>query len=150
MRNTTIISAFLIGIAFFSCKENATAKIDSENLEIAKERDSIIGLGAPILEFDKTEYDFGTVVEGEKVNGSFIITNKGKVDLIISNVQPSCGCTTPEFTKDPIKPGQTGEIKFGFDSNGRVGVQRKSITVTSNAEKVTETIYLKGTVTAKS
>ena len=59
---------------------------------------------------------------------------------VITGVQPSCGCTTPDWTKEPIKPGDKGEIRFSFNSNGRVGVQNKSITVTSNAEKVTETI----------
>ena len=93
---------------------------------------------------------FKSLNEGDKVTTEFILKNTGEADLVIVSAVGSCGCTVPEPPKDPIKPGQTGEIKFGFDSNGRVGVQRKSITVTSNAEKVTETIYLKGTVTAKS
>ncbi|WP_164975258.1 DUF1573 domain-containing protein [Lutibacter sp. HS1-25] len=103
----------------------------------------------PIVEFDQEEYDFGTVVEGEKVEGVFKVTNAGKVDLIILNVKPSCGCTTPNWTKEPIAPGASGEIKFEFNSTGRVGVQNKSITVKSNAEKNTQVIRLKGTVTAK-
>ncbi|MBP8792751.1 MAG: DUF1573 domain-containing protein [Lutibacter sp.] len=150
MRKITIISVFVLCLAFVSCKENATSKINTENLEQAKERDEIISLGAPILEFDTMEYDFGTIVEGEVVDGVFNVANNGKVDLVITGVQPSCGCTTPDWTKEPIKPGDKGEIRFSFNSNGRVGVQNKSITVTSNAEKVTETIRLKGTVIAKS
>ena len=59
-----------------------------------------------------------------------------KVDLIITNVKPSCGCTTPEYTKEAIAPGASGEIKFEFNSAGRVGVQNKSITVKSNAENI--------------
>ena len=150
MRKIKIMSAVLVCLAIISCKENATSKINTENLETAKERDEIISLGSPIIEFDTMEYDFGTIVEGTIVDGVFKVTNKGKVDLLISKVQPSCGCTTPDWTKNPIKPGQTGEIKFSFNSNGRVGKQHKSITITSNAEKMTETIQLKGTVTAKS
>lgn len=150
MRKITIISAVLVCLAIISCKENAASKINTENLETAKERDEIINLGSPIIEFDTMEYDFGTIVEGAVIDGVFKVTNKGKVDLIISKVQPSCGCTTPDWTKDPIKPGETGEIKFSFNSNGRVGKQNKSITVVSNTEKMTEIIRLTGTVTAKS
>lgn len=150
MKKITIFSVLVICLAFISCKENATSKIDAANLETAKERDSKISLGSPIIEFDTTEYDFGTIVEGEIIDGVFKVTNKGKVDLVITGVQPSCGCTTPNWTKDPIKPGDVGEIKFSFNSNGRVGKQHKSITITSNAEKVTETVRLTGTVTAKS
>lgn len=150
MRKITIISAVLVCLAIISCKENASSKINTENLETAKERDEIINLGSPIIEFDTMEYDFGTIVEGAVIDGVFKVTNKGKVDLIISKVQPSCGCTTPDWTKDPIKPGETGEIKFSFNSNGRVGKQNKSITVVSNTEKMTEIIRLTGTVTAKS
>ncbi len=150
MRKITIISAVLVCLAIISCKENASSKINTENLETAKERDEIINLGSPIIEFDTMEYDFGTIVEGAVIDGVFKVTNKGKVDLIISKVQPSCGCTTPDWTKDPIRPGETGEIKFSFNSNGRVGKQNKSITVVSNTEKMTEIIRLTGTVTAKS
>jgi hypothetical protein len=150
MKKITILSAVIICLTLLSCKDSATAKIDAANLESAKERDEIISLGSPILEFDTMEYDFGTIVEGEIVDGVFNVTNKGKVDLVITAVQPSCGCTTPDWTKDPIKPGEKGEIKFSFNSNGRVGKQHKSITITSNAEKVKETIRLTGTVTAKS
>ena len=150
MKKLSIICIALFGLALLSCKDNASAKIQSTNLETAKERDAKIGLGSAIIEFDQTEYDFGTITEGDVVDGKFLITNKGKVDLIITSVKPSCGCTTPEWTKEPIKPGESGEIKFSFNSRGRVGKQNKSITVKANTEKVTEIIRIKGTVTAKS
>ncbi|WP_372746022.1 DUF1573 domain-containing protein [Lutibacter sp.] len=150
MKRIAIFSVLLVSLTIISCKENATAKIDEANLESAKERDEIISLGSPIMEFDTMEYDFGTIKEGEIIDGVFKVTNKGKVDLVITAVQPSCGCTTPDWTKDPIKPGESGEIKFSFNSNGRVGKQHKSITITSNTEKVKETVRLTGTVTAKS
>ena len=150
MKKLSIICIALFGLALLSCKDNASAKIQSTNLETAKERDAKISLGSAIIEFDQTEYDFGTITEGDVVDGKFLITNKGKVDLIITSVKPSCGCTTPEWTRDPIKPGESGEIKFSFNSRGRVGKQNKSITVKANTEKVTEIIRIKGTVTAKS
>lgn len=150
MKKIIILCFVLGGLIFSSCKENASSKINTTNIESAKERDAKLSLGSPILEFDKTEYDFGTIVEGDKVQGTFVITNKGKADLIITSVKPSCGCTTPDWTKEAIAPGETGEIKFEFNSANRVGKQSKSITVKSNAEKTTEIIRIKGEVTAKS
>lgn len=151
MKKITFFTIAFLSVLFISCdSKDASAKIKSSNLESAKERDAIISLGAPIIEFDQTEYDFGTISEGEKITGTFKITNAGKVDLLITDVKPSCGCTTPDWTKEPIAPGATGDIKFEFNSAGRVGVQNKTITVKSNAEKTTEIIRIKGTVTAKS
>jgi len=150
MKKIIALSLVLLTVTFTACKDNASAKINTSNLETAKERDAKLSLGSPIIEFDQMEYDFGTIVEGEKVQGVFNVKNAGKVDLIITNVKPSCGCTTPNWTKDPIVPGASGEIKFEFNSANRVGKQNKSITVKSNAEKITQIIRIKGNVTAKS
>lgn len=150
MKKQILLSIALFTLIFTACEEKPSAKINTTNLETAKERDAKLSLGAPIIEFDQKEYDFGTVTEGEKVQGVFKVTNSGKVDLIITSVKPSCGCTTPAYTKDAIAPGASGEIKFEFNSANRVGKQNKSITVKSNAEKNTEVIRIKGTVTAKS
>ena len=150
MKKITVLSFAILALIFVSCKDNAASKIKTANLESAKERDAQISLGSPIIEFDQKVYDFGTLTEGEIYDGTFKVTNSGKTDLLITEVKPSCGCTTPEWTKDAIKPGESGEIKFSFNSNGRVGVQNKSITIKSNAENVTEVIRIKGTVTEKS
>ncbi len=150
MKKSIIICLAIISIGLISCKEKASSKIKVSNLETAKERDAIIELGSPIIEFDREEYDFGTITEGDVVDGEFIVFNKGKTDLILTAVKPSCGCTTPDWTKEPIKPGESGIIKFSFNSRGRKGKQNKSITVKSNAEKVTEIIRIKGNITAKS
>jgi hypothetical protein len=145
-----VILAVFAVLSLYACNNNnASSKINESNLESAKERDAKLSLGLPIIEFDQMEYDFGTIEEGENVSGVFKVTNSGKVDLIILDVKPSCGCTTPEWTKEAIAPGETGEIKFEFNSSGRVGAQHKSITVKSNAEKNTQVVRLKGNVTAK-
>lgn len=150
MKKTLIFCLAVLAMTSWSCKDSATSKINETNLETAKKRDAIIELGSPIIEFDQKVYDFGTIDEGEVIDGAFVVTNTGKTDLLITEVKPSCGCTTPDWTKDAIKPGETGEIKFSFNSKGRTGTQNKSITIKSNAEKVTEVIRIKGVVTAKS
>lgn len=149
MKNRLIISVLMLCLVVFSCKEKASSKINSLNLESVKERDARIKLGAPIIEFDKTEYDFGEVIEGEVVEGVFEITNKGKVNLIISNAKATCGCTVPTWPKEAIKPGESASLKFTFNSRGRQGKQNKSITLQTNTEKVTEIIRIKGTVLKK-
>lgn len=149
MRKNSIVFIALLSLAFVSCKDNASAKIDSANLETAKERDEKISLGTAIIEFDTKDYDFGTVNEGDTVEGIFKISNKGKTDLIITDASASCGCTVPEWPKDPIKPGDFGELKFSFDSKGRTGRQSKTITLKTNTADVNETLRIGGIVNPK-
>lgn len=87
----------------------------------------------PIIQFDTTIYDFGRVYEGESVGWYFKFKNSGDKSLVLTNVSASCGCTTPEYSKEPILPGEEGQIKVVFDSNGRSGNQFKTIHVESNS-----------------
>jgi len=149
MKKITIIYIAILSLAIISCKDNAASKIKSTNLETAKERDAIISLGSAIIEFDKTEFDFGTINEGDVVDGNFKITNKGKVDLMILSAKASCGCTVPEWPKEAIKPEESADLKFVFNSRGKVGSNNKSITLKTNTAKGTEVIRVKGNVLAK-
>lgn len=137
-------------MVFTSCKDKAASKIDATNLETAQERDAKIELGAAVIEFDQREYDFGEVVEGDTVEGVFKVTNAGKSDLVITSAKATCGCTVPEWPKEAIKPGESADIKFTFNSRGRQGKQTKSITLKTNTEKITEILRIKGTVIKKS
>ncbi|MFK5957744.1 MAG: DUF1573 domain-containing protein [Lutibacter sp.] len=149
MKKITIIFIAILSLTIVSCKDNATAKIKATNLETAKKRDAKINLGSPIAEFDKTEFEFGTIKEGEIINGVFKITNVGKADLLIFSARASCGCTVPVWPKEAIKPGETSEVKFTFNSRGKRGKNNKSITLKTNTEKGTEVLRVKGTVIAK-
>tara|TARA_R110001583_G_scaffold4351_2_gene25230 strand:- start:63689 stop:64147 length:459 start_codon:yes stop_codon:yes gene_type:complete len=149
MKKITIICIAILSVVAISCKENASSKIKATNVETAKERDAIISLGAAIIEFDKTEFNFGTINEGDIVEGVFKITNPGKVDLLITNAKASCGCTVPEWPKEAIKPGESANVKVSFNSRGKTGVQNKTVTLQTNTEKVTEILRVKGTVTPK-
>lgn len=102
----------------------------------------------PVITFDKEVYDFGKVIQGEKVSYGFKFTNTGKTDLVISQVKTSCGCTAPKFSKDPIKPGEERVITVTFDSNGRKGIQNKTITVLSNCQPSTSVVRIKAMVIA--
>lgn len=152
MKITKFLVLVLITASFLtSCKDatNITAKIKKENLVNAKSRDLEIKKGAASISFDKKEYDFGTVNEGDVVETSYLVTNSGKTDLVITNAQASCGCTVPVWPKNPIKPGATGEIKVKFNTSGKPNRQQKTITLTTNTESGREVLTLKGSVTPK-
>ncbi len=103
----------------------------------------------PVLAFETTEYDFGTINEGKKVSYTYKLKNTGEAPLIIQNAQPSCGCTVPDWTRDPIPVGGTGFVKAEFDSQGKPGINNKTITVTANTWPKTTTLRFKAMVTAK-
>jgi hypothetical protein len=88
----------------------------------------------PVITFEKKSHDFGDIVQGDKVEHTFSFTNTGTEPLIITNVQVTCGCTTPKgWPRDPIMPNHSGEITVGFSSSSKIGRQHKPITVISNA-----------------
>lgn len=100
------------------------------------------------LEFDKETHDFGTIAQGTPVSYEFKFKNTGNEPIVLSDVVPSCGCTTPEYSKAPVLPGKTAVIKAGYNA-AAMGAFHKSITVTSNASNSTQVIFIKGTVVDK-
>lgn len=86
----------------------------------------------PAFKFERLEYDFGSIKEGEKVVYTYKFTNTGEAPLIVQSVQPSCGCTAPDWSKEPIPVGKEGFVKVEFDSNGKQGIQNKIVTVVAN------------------
>ncbi|MGB1284129.1 MAG: DUF1573 domain-containing protein [Polaribacter sp.] len=143
---TVIISAFVVT----SCNNsNATSKINNNNLEKAKTRDLEIKKGAASISFDKTEYNFGTVNEGDVVETTFKVTNSGETDLVITNAEPSCGCTVPEWPKEPIKPWESADVLVKFNTSGKPNRQTKTITLTTNTEAGRQVLTLKGSVIPK-
>ena len=86
----------------------------------------------PIITFDKTEHEFGKLLQGEVVTYSFHFTNTGNAPLLITEVKTSCGCTAGDFPREPIKPGQDGLIKATYDSKGHHGFQSRTLSVISN------------------
>ena len=100
----------------------------------------------PIITFEKMEHDFGRILEGETVSYEFTFTNTGKADLIVADVTTSCGCAVPSYSKIPIRSGNKGTIKVSFNSQGRRGLQTKSIVVVANPQPNTEVLRIKAHV----
>lgn len=86
----------------------------------------------PAMEFSTVDHDFGTINEGDIVEHTYAFKNTGAAPLIIQSAQGSCGCTVPDWSKEPIPVGGTGFVKAKFDTNGKTNAQNKTVTVTSN------------------
>ena len=125
--NRLLILCFITGCSYFT-----GPKPESVNLpDSGRAQDT---LNYALIEFEDTEHHFGRVYEGEQVGWFFKFKNSGYRDLIILNAYSSCGCTIPDYNKSPIRPGKEGMIRVAFDSNGRSGIQTKTITIESNAK----------------
>jgi len=99
-----------------------------------------------VIKFEKEEHDFGDIKEGVVAEYTFKFKNTGNAPIVISNVQASCGCTTPEWPKEPVMPNETAIIKASYNSKSRPGNFFKTITITSNANEPTKVIKIKGNV----
>lgn len=97
-----------------------------------------------LLKFKETEHDFDKIPQGKPVYYDFVITNTGTTPLKLDNVNASCGCTTPEWNRDPIAPGASARIKVGYNASAE-GFFEKYITITYNTNQ-TKQIKIKGTV----
>ena len=102
-----------------------------------------------VMQFDTDNHDFGNVPEGTMATHEFKFKNTGNQPVVIANVQASCGCTTPDWTKTPVLPGKTGVIRAMYSSAGRPGVFNKTVTVTSNASEPSKVLSIKGSVLTK-
>lgn len=107
-----------------------------------------VSTDGPVMKFDKDEHNFGTIKQGDKVEYAFEFVNNGKEPLIITEAHGSCGCTVPEWPKQPLKKGEKGTIKVTFNSAGKQGMQDKTVTITSNAADSPKVLHIKGTVEA--
>lgn len=101
----------------------------------------------PAFEWEATEHDFGTINEGDQVTYTYKFKNTGEVPLIIENVRPSCGCTSPNWSKEPIPVGGEGVVEVLFNSKGKPNAQNKTVTVTANTWPTTTVLRFKTFVT---
>ena len=98
------------------------------------------------IEFAETKHDYGIIEQGEKVSHIFTFKNSGSEPLVLSNVKASCGCTTPSWTKEPVAPGESGEVHVEFDSKGKSGKQTKTVTITANTDPTTTILTITGEI----
>ncbi|MDT0295707.1 DUF1573 domain-containing protein [Mesonia ostreae] len=148
MKKGFLMLAAVAAMVFTSCKDNAADKVNEENQKEVAERDAN-STGAPVMKFDNEMHDFGTINEGDVVEHTFMFENTGDSPLVVSNAKGSCGCTVPTWSKEPIAPGEKGEMVVKFNSNGKPNNQMKTIRITANTESGQEMIKIKSFVTPK-
>ena len=139
-----ILLFLLLTIAGYSCKHSA-----SQDVRYDKESVAASGESQPEIKFLSNEHDFGKVTEGEKVGWYFKFRNTGGSDLIITNATASCGCTVPEYDRQPVPPGGEGTVKIVFDSSDRLGKQLKTVTIETNGRTLISRLILKADVSEK-
>ena len=156
IKNTlSIIALSVIGLGLVSCKKEENKPVVETSIEtsvgdsVSTSGDSVSASAmeptvpaAPVsnepstnIALSESNFDFGDIKKGDKVHHVYEITNTGTNPLIISEVKPGCGCTAPEYTKEPIMPGQKGKITLSFDSSNFENTVQKYADVYANVDK---------------
>jgi hypothetical protein len=130
-----------------NASELTTRQEDATMKQAQKDEQSLTDDNTPstTITFDESSFDFGSIKKGEKVNHSYTFTNTGSEPLIITNAKASCGCTVPDWPKEPIAPGEGGEIPVVFDGRS-AGNQNKTITITANTNPPKTRLTIRGKV----
>jgi hypothetical protein len=133
-------------VVFTSCKENAAEKINQENVTKAAERDSK-AIVFPSISFDKTEHDFGQIMNGTPVETTFSYTNTGESPLVVTDIKSTCGCTVPQgWSKEPLMPGASSQFSVKFNGKG-ANKTSKTITLTTNTQTGREQVRISAFIT---
>lgn len=137
----------LFSLLFFGACTSNNNKITPESVTNPITADGNSDMSSlPVFQFNEEEHDFGKLTQGEKVTYTFKFTNAGKSDLVISNASASCGCTVAEYPKTPVKPGATDGIEVTFNTEGKKGVQHKTITLVANTQPSTKVLTIKAEI----
>jgi hypothetical protein len=142
--------AFALILFSVSCKNNSkdggSISTDVINVPSTASGKPAVPGSAPVMTFSEIKHDFGKITQGEKVSYSYVFTNTGGSDLVISTAHGSCGCTVPSFPKEPVKPGQSSKIDVVFDSSDKSGLVEKTVTVVTNCNPSTKVISFTATI----
>lgn len=154
MKKYLFVSTVALAAFMFSCKSDApteepTVTPETTVVEPAAEQvETAPVVATTVMKIDRMEHDFGKIPDTAPVETSFVITNDGNEPLLITNAQGSCGCTVPEYPKEPIAPGESRDMKVSFNPSGKSGVNNKTVTITANTDPATTIINIKSDVQA--
>jgi hypothetical protein len=160
-----IVIAGALGFLGYSQWKKGQGDIESRPVETVSTTTQPAAVGQPVskpssepkasesrtktsIKFDKVEHNFGKMKQGDVVECAFKITNTGNEPLIIEEAHGSCGCTVPDYPKEPIPAGQARDIKVKFNSAGKKGNQSKTVTLTANTEPIQTVLTIKAEVDA--
>ncbi len=132
----------------FSCTNENKDHIDAADVSNNASASGEASSDLPEIKFEEEVFDFGKITQGEVVSHDFKFKNTGKKNLIISGASGSCGCTVPKWPKEPIPTNGEGKLNVVFTSEGKKGIQEKTITIVTNCEPSTRIIRIKADVIA--
>lgn len=144
--NFRIYSIFLLSVVLFSCNNDENKGIDASSVSNTASANGKTNSSLPEIKFDEEVFDFGKITQGEVVSHDFKFKNIGNSNLIISGASGSCGCTVPKWPKEPILTNGEGKMNVVFSSEGKKGIQEKTITIVTNCEPSTRIIRIKADV----
>lgn len=130
------LASILLGLVLFSCNNTSRQESSAEANSLSNAK----------ISFETPSHDFGTITEGEQVSHAFKFTNTGTDPLQITAVNVSCGCTVASKPVGMVGVGQSDEIVINFNSSGKVGVNKKTVAVLSNAQNPSEVLTFTATV----
>ena len=158
MKNKCLVPILVVSLALFSCKNESKENTADETLTVSDEHLASMSENksaneSPVykpedlakdvkdkpltnLVLSESNFNFGKITKGQIVEHTYEVSNTGKNPLIIAHVRPGCGCTAPDFTKEPILPGKKGKITLKFDSSNFDGMVQKQAEVYANINAV--------------
>jgi hypothetical protein len=145
-----LVLTFSVLMLFVGCGQDdasgdRTISSDVINVPATASGKAVTG-SAPVMSFEEELHNFGKITQGETVSYAFNFQNTGGSDLVISSAQGSCGCTIPNYPKGAIKPGQTEKIDIKFESSGKSGLVKKTVTLVTNCTPSTVVLTIEATV----
>lgn len=149
MKKLFILSSIALVLA--SCNEESKKEVSADKVTVdlinnpASLRHSE-NAATPVMKFEKKHHTFGEIVQGEKVRYTFKFKNEGNLPLIINNARSTCGCTVPEWPKQPIAAGEEGSIEVLFNSEGKMGNFNKTITIKANTNPNMNKVSISGNI----
>jgi hypothetical protein len=143
LRSIALASVLTVFLVSCTGDKKETGGISTNDVNNTASADGSEKGNLPDIKFEEEEHDFGRITQGEKVSFAFKFKNTGNSNLIITSAAGSCGCTVPEWPKEPILPGKEGKVNVIFSSEGKSGIQEKSINIVTNCEPSTRIIKIK-------
>lgn len=141
-----LILSLVVLLSLIAC-ESKSGKLSPDLVNNPNTADGIKkGASAPAIQFEKTEHDFGKILQGEQLTYTFRFKNVGNAPLIITSVEKTCGCTSPSYSKEPVPPGESGKVTITYDSKGHKGFQNKRIIVNANTTPSETVLRIKAQV----
>lgn len=147
MKRIILTSLSIISLAFLISCGNSESQKASELINNPNSAEGTVNMDdLPVFSFENETHDFGRIRQGEVVSFVFKFKNTGKRDLVISGQKATCGCTVADYPHNPVKPGEEGQISVSFNSEGKKGMQTKTVTLTANTQPNTKVLTIKAEV----